>query len=41
MYEKAATKWDVHAVRDGKLVTGQNPGSSAATADLIIEALKA
>ncbi|MEZ7970056.1 MAG: type 1 glutamine amidotransferase domain-containing protein [Rubritalea sp.] len=29
----------VHAVRDGNLITGQNPASSAATAKLLIQAL--
>lgn len=29
----------VHAVRDGNLITGQNPASSAATAKLLLEAL--
>jgi putative intracellular protease/amidase len=29
----------VHTVRDGNLITGQNPASSAATAKLLIEAL--
>lgn len=31
--------WAVHAVRDGKLVTGQNPQSSVRVADLVVEAL--
>ncbi|MFQ3271494.1 MAG: putative intracellular protease/amidase, partial [Lentimonas sp.] len=29
----------VHAVRDGNLITGQNPASSAAISKLLIEAL--
>ena len=33
--------WHPHAVRDGQLVTGQNPQSSEKVAELIIEALKA
>lgn len=41
VYSKAADKWAPHAVRDGTLVTGQNPGSSMATAKLIVEALQA
>lgn len=41
LYEKAVHNWGVHTVRDGNLVTGQNPGSSAATAHLILEALAA
>ncbi|GAX85663.1 hypothetical protein CEUSTIGMA_g13078.t1 [Chlamydomonas eustigma] len=40
VYECAAN-WQVHAVRDGNLVTGQNPGSSARTAELVVEALSA
>jgi putative intracellular protease/amidase len=40
-YSKAEAKWAEHAVRDGRLVTGQNPGSSAATARLVLEALQA
>ncbi|GFR44827.1 hypothetical protein Agub_g6167, partial [Astrephomene gubernaculifera] len=38
-YEAAAEKWAPHAVRDGNLVTGQNPASSAATAQLVVQAL--
>lgn len=30
-----------HAVRDGSLVTGQNPASSEATANLVLEAIRA
>lgn len=37
-YEKVAD-WNPHAVRDGQLITGQNPQSSTATAKLIVEAL--
>lgn len=36
----AAGNWKVHALRDGKLVTGQNPQSSARVAELVIEALQ-
>jgi putative intracellular protease/amidase len=32
-------KWGSFAVRDGNLVTGQNPASSAAVAKLVVEAL--
>lgn len=39
VYSKAPEKWGVHAVRDGRLVTGQNPGSSRRTAELVVEAL--
>eukprot|EP00996_Jenningsia_fusiforme_P005944 NODE_706_length_1966_cov_53.437141_g653_i0.p1 GENE.NODE_706_length_1966_cov_53.437141_g653_i0~~NODE_706_length_1966_cov_53.437141_g653_i0.p1 ORF type:complete len:353 (+),score=68.22 NODE_706_length_1966_cov_53.437141_g653_i0:494-1552(+) len=38
-YEKAGD-WSVKAVRDGRLVTGQNPQSSEECAKLCIEALK-
>lgn len=33
--------WSVHAIADGKLITGQNPQSSSRVAELIVEALKA
>lgn len=32
--------WQVHVVRDGNLITGQNPASSAAAAQAVVEALK-
>lgn len=35
----SAAAWASHAVRDGKLITGQNPGSSVAAANLVVEAL--
>lgn len=38
LYERGP-KWSSFAVRDGKLVTGQNPASSVAVAELVIEAL--
>ena len=34
-----AALWQVHAVRDGNLVTGQNPASAAPTAALALEVL--
>eukprot|EP01023_Acetabularia_acetabulum_P002300 TRINITY_DN108_c0_g1_i1.p1 TRINITY_DN108_c0_g1~~TRINITY_DN108_c0_g1_i1.p1 ORF type:complete len:230 (-),score=58.46 TRINITY_DN108_c0_g1_i1:177-866(-) len=37
-FEKS-NDFEPHAVRDGKLVTGQNPGSSAKVAELVIQAL--
>jgi putative intracellular protease/amidase len=40
VYSKGSD-WHPHAVRDGSLITGQNPQSSRATADLINEALAA
>ena len=36
-----AGKFEAHAVRDGRLVTGQNPASSKRTGELLIEALNA
>ncbi len=33
--------WGVHTVRDGQLITGQNPASSGPTAKLLIETLMA
>ena len=33
--------WNVHAVADGNLITGQNPASSAKAAELVVAALKA
>lgn len=32
-------KWEVHAVRDGNLITGQNPQSAARVAELVVEDL--
>ncbi|WP_299297038.1 type 1 glutamine amidotransferase domain-containing protein [uncultured Tateyamaria sp.] len=32
--------WTAHAQRDGNLMTGQNPNSSHAVAELVVEALK-
>ncbi len=40
VYEKAAAKWASHVVVDGKLVTGQNPASSHATATALVELVK-
>ncbi len=33
--------WGVHVVTDGKLITGQNPASSAAAADAVVAQLRA
>jgi putative intracellular protease/amidase len=33
--------WGVHTVVDGKLITGQNPGSSGPTAKVLLDRLKA
>lgn len=38
-YEKTGD-WQVHAVADGKLVTGQNPQSSHKTAELVVHAMQ-
>ena len=35
-----APRWQSHAVRDGKLVTGQNPASSRAVAEQVLTALR-
>ena len=32
--------WQVYAAVDGNLITGQNPASSTATAQLLVEALR-
>jgi len=40
LYE-AGPNWQVKAVADGKLVTGQNPASSALVAELVLKALDA
>lgn len=36
-----AERWAPHTIRDGRLVTGQNPRSSAGTARQVLEALRA
>jgi putative cofactor-binding repeat protein len=36
-----AEDWASHAVVDGNLITGQNPASSEATAEALLEALQA
>ncbi|MGV2947373.1 type 1 glutamine amidotransferase domain-containing protein [Acinetobacter sp. AGC35] len=38
-YSKAED-WEVHVQRDGLLITGQNPASSAATAEALLKLLK-
>ena len=40
LYERA-DDWNSKAVTAGKLVTGQNPQSSGAVADAVLEALQA
>ncbi|KAK4537392.1 hypothetical protein CDCA_CDCA12G3417 [Cyanidium caldarium] len=39
-YEKAPEAWAPFAVVDGRLVTGQNPASSAKVGQFVVEALK-
>ena len=39
-YSKGAD-WGSYVLQDGVLITGQNPGSSAAAADLLVQALQA
>lgn len=39
IYSKT-TDWNVHAVKDGLLITGQNPASSEKVAELLLEELK-
>jgi putative intracellular protease/amidase len=38
VYERGA-KWAPFAVRDERLITGQNPASSAAVAKLVVQAV--
>jgi putative intracellular protease/amidase len=38
-YSKAED-WQVHVQQDGLLITGQNPASSAATAEALLKLLK-
>jgi len=38
-YEKAESDWSSHVVADGNLVTGQNPASSTAAAQKVVELL--
>jgi putative intracellular protease/amidase len=37
---EGVANWQAHAVRDGNLITGQNPASSEKVAALVLEALK-
>ena len=39
-YRKAAKPWEAFAVSDHRVITGQNPASGGAVADLVIKALK-
>lgn len=38
-YRKAAQDWGEYAVADGNLITGQNPSSSKAVAQLVLDSL--
>ncbi|KAH8657680.1 ThiJ/PfpI family protein [Xylariales sp. PMI_506] len=38
-YSKASDNWGAHVVKDGRLVTGQNPASAAGVARAILEVL--
>lgn len=40
VYEKAKEPWQPFAVEDRRVITGQNPASGGAVADLVIAALK-
>ena len=40
IYSKADSDFAPHVVVDGRLITGQNPASSAATAELLVEMLE-
>jgi len=40
LYEDNGTMWTPNCVRDGRLITGQNPQSSKCTADALIAAIK-
>lgn len=39
-FESAPEAWGEHVVRDGKLVTGQNPASAKKTAAVLIEVIE-
>ncbi|MGI0481168.1 type 1 glutamine amidotransferase domain-containing protein [Geminocystis sp. CENA526] len=40
IYEKAVKPWEVFAIEDDRIITGQNPASSAKVADLLIASLQ-
>ena len=40
LYQKADKPWAVFAIEDGRVITGQNPASGGAVADLVIARLK-
>jgi putative intracellular protease/amidase len=39
-YSKADKPFEVHVIEDGRLITGQNPGSTRAVAEAVIKRLK-
>ena len=41
VFDDAPAAWVSHVVADRNLITGQNPGSTEATADAVIKALRA
>ncbi|KAJ1563484.1 hypothetical protein HK405_001866 [Cladochytrium tenue] len=41
LYEKAAADWAPHVAVDGRVVTGQNPASSAPLAEAVVKVLRA
>ena len=40
IYQKATEPWAAFAVEDGRLISGQNPASGGAVAELLLKALK-
>jgi putative intracellular protease/amidase len=40
-YSIAEEPFETHVVEDGRLITGQNPGSARAVAEAVVERLKA
>ncbi|AFZ48475.1 ThiJ/PfpI domain-containing protein [Cyanobacterium stanieri PCC 7202] len=41
IYQKASEPWGVFVVEDNRVITGQNPASSAGVADLLLDCLSA
>ena len=40
LYEKAAEPWEAFAVEDNRVITGQNPASGGAVAELVLQHVK-
>lgn len=40
IYQKAKEPWVAYAVEDKRLISGQNPASGGAVADLLLKALQ-